>query len=660
MASPLSRMRSVLATILAALALASGARAQGPLRPSLDWRTLDTRNFSFHYPRDLEAWTRDVAAHMESVDSAVSGVVGFSPSTRVQVVVDDPYNLSNGSAIPVIDAPVLTLWAVPPTPRDDIWNWRSWGEVLSVHEFAHLAHLTRPTRNPLQRALWALLPVEFGPLSRKLPRWVMEGYATFVEGRVTGSGRPNNAWRATELRQWALEGRMPAYDQLSGTGAFEGGGFPYLFGSAFLDWLARKEGDSSLVNLWRRSSARVDRTFDEAFAGVYGDAPRVLYGRFSAELTAQATDAQRALAARGLVEGDLIQRLGWSTGDPAVSRDGKHVAVVLRSATLPSRVVVWSTGDEPFDSAGAKARAELLRLDSLDVPARPFYPQRKRALATLRAFAGHAYVDPRFFPDGKRILLSRSTPRGDGSLRPDLYVWDLEHHSVRRLTQGASVQDADVSPDGADAIATRCERGTCDIVRVNLSSGAIATLLSGDPAHVYYRARYAPDGRRFVVSLAEGGAWRLVIADRDGGSATRIGPSDDANRFDAVFRPTGDTLVYASDVGGAINLAELDVRTGRERSLTRLTGAAVAPAVNPADGSVWFLSLHAGGYDVRRLPAGQAAGDALSLVGVFGAAAPPQPVMREALRAAPIGEGRGYGFGPRRTRVLPNARLSAD
>jgi hypothetical protein len=653
-------MRWVAVVLLAAVGGAPAIGAQGPPRPTLEWRTLETQHFSFHYPRDLEAWTRDVATHMESVDSAVARLVGYAPPGPIQVVVDDPYNDANGSALPFIDSPVLTFWAVPPTPRDDIGDWRSWGEMLSVHEFAHLAHLTRPTRNPVQRLLWSLLPAEIGPLVRKAPRWVMEGYATFVEGRITGSGRPNGAARAAVLREWALEGRVPGYDQLNGSGAFEGGSFPYLFGSAFLEWLARREGDSSLVALWRRASARVDRTFDEAFVGVYGDAPRALYGRFTAELTASATDAVRALDARGRVEGDLIQHLVYSTGDPAVSPDGRRVAVVLKSPALPSRVAVWYTADEPFDSAAAKAREALLRLDSLDVPARQFYPQRKRALATLRARAGQPYVQPRFLADGTRLLLTRSTPRGDGSFRPDLYVWDIARNSVRRVTAGASVADADPAPDGRTAIATRCERGTCDVVRVDLATGAVATVLLGDPRHVYYHPRFAPDGRRFVVSLAEGGAWHLVLSAPDGNSAERIGPDDGANRFDAVFRPSGDTLVYGSDRGGIVNIEELDMRSGRERALTRVSGAAVAPAVNAADGSVWFLALHAGGYDVRRLPATVAAGDVVSVTGAFGAAAPPVPVARELPSTGAVGESRDYGMGPRHTRVLPGFRLSAD
>jgi hypothetical protein len=67
---------------------------------------------------------------------------------------------------------------------------------------------------------------------------VSEGYATYVEGRLTGSGRPYGVMRPAMLRQWALEGRLPTYAQLSSWGDFQGMAMAYLVGSAFLEWLA--------------------------------------------------------------------------------------------------------------------------------------------------------------------------------------------------------------------------------------------------------------------------------------------------------------------------------------------------------------------------------------------------------------------------------------
>ncbi|HEY7396589.1 MAG TPA: hypothetical protein VH559_17155, partial [Gemmatimonadaceae bacterium] len=122
-------------------------RAQFVVRTWLPWRTIETQHFVFHYPVELEAWTQDVASRADDIQSAVTRLVGYAPPKKTQIVVDDPYQIPNGMAWPFLDRPVITLWASPPTPRDDIGDFRSWGEMLVTHEFAHIAHLTRPTRN---------------------------------------------------------------------------------------------------------------------------------------------------------------------------------------------------------------------------------------------------------------------------------------------------------------------------------------------------------------------------------------------------------------------------------------------------------------------------------------------------------------------------------
>lgn len=636
------------------------------VRPFASWRTLQTAHFVFHYPRELEDWTRFVAARIESVDSAVSRVVGYTPRARVTIMVEDPYDLSNGSAVPFLEHPVITFWATPPDPREEIGEFRTWGEMLSSHEFAHIAHLTRPSRDPLRRLVWRLMPVDVGPITLGAPRWVMEGYATWVEGRVTGTGRPHGTWRPALLRQWAIEGHLPTYAEMSESGVFNGGSFAYLVGSAYLDWLVRHsaDGDSSLVYVWRRLTARRVRTFDEAFAGIFGQPPSELYGRFTAEVTAKAMEAERALedsaaGGHGLVEGELVQHLAWATGDPAISPDGQRVALVLRSRRLPSRVVVWKTAPEP-DTARATREARLLRRDPADVPARRFYPPPKRRVAVLLARAGIPYEDPRFLADGRHLLVWRDTPRGDGTLRPDVYEWDSRDGGVRRITHGAAVREPDPAPDGRTAAAVRCAGGHCDVVRVDLATGAVTTLVAGDVETSYYRPRFSPDGRSIAVAVQRANRWRIAIVDATTGVLRLADPDDGASRYDAAWlSPT--TLVDVSDRGGIPDLERLDLATRAVRPLTRVTGAAVAPDPDRHDGSIWFLALHSRGYDLRRLQPDSA--PAFHVASLDTALAPVVPVPSAGARAfapAPLPPSRAYGLGPHVTRWIPAPVVSAD
>jgi hypothetical protein len=643
--------------------LAAPAAAQFAPRPWLDWRTAETEHFAFHYPDAYREWALTLAERIEGVRAQVQRIVGYAPSARVHVVVDDPVNEANGYAFTPLDAPTIVLWPTPPDPRSEVGHSRVWEEMLATHEFAHIAHLTRPSRNRWQRFLRSLSPVPLGPIATKAPRWVLEGYATYVEGRVTGSGRPNNAWRAAVIRQFALEGKMPSYPQISATGGWETGSFAYLVGSAYLEWLARREGDSSLVALWRRMTAVTDRSFEQAFTGVFGAPPDELYGRFSAEVTGDALALEGALKREGLHEGTLVQRLARNTGDPAVSPDGRYVALTLRRADAPSQLVVWRTREEP-DTLATRRRERQRARDPEDVPDREFYPPPKKPVITLVANDGAPYETPRWFADNKHLLVTRRSPMSDGALRPDLYVWSAEDGELRRITHGAALRDADPSADGRWAAAVRCDHGWCDLVRVDLESGEPRVLRSGSVTRNYYRPRVSRATGEIVVAEQTNDRWRIARVNPETGALGYADPDDGVTRYDVTFAPDGRSLVVTSEAGGIANLEWLDATGTRTVRLTSVTGAAVAADV-AADRSIWYLSLQGRGYDVRRLAPDSAAAPVtlpsrlpMALADSLSPVMPPR-VTRLASdssfrppRGAPPAE-HPYGVGPTRIRYVP-------
>jgi hypothetical protein len=638
-------------------------------RPNLEWMTARTRYFDVHYPASMSEWAGDLVSRLDPVHDAVSAFVGYAPTARITVIIEDPVNQSNGVANPPLATPLIVFWPTPPDPSGMLGTYRDWPELLAVHEYAHIAHLTRPTRNPSERRFWRFLPLTIGPVAIRAPRWATEGYATFVEGRLTGSGRPHGAARAAYLRQWALEGRLPTYAQLSSGGEFAGSAMAYLAGSAFLEWLVAERGDSSLVAVWRRLSARQPRPFAQAFAGVYGAPPDEMYGRFTVELTRRALAVRDTLARTGLDTGTIVQRRRWATGEPAFSSDGKRLAVELPNRSAPGPVVLWRTVERVDTARERRARERVLALDPQDVLAVPGDPRPKVPVAMLRPSGGRAFHSPRFYADTDRVLVSHDDPLGDGAYRSDLYEWNYRVGKLRRITRGAGVRDADPLPDGRSAIGVRCDGGVCDLVRVDLASGGVAVIRKASPAAPFQRPRVSPDGRFVVVSTKHDGRWRLAVvpvdgpsADGDGGADVAfIDPDDGANRYDPSFLPDGRGVVFISDAGGIPNVETMSLDTRATKTLTRVVSAAFAPVASVGDTSVYFLALHARGYDLRRVALTSEATGAVAVLPETLAPAVPltaQPVDTFP-RTTPF-HPRPYGAGPHSHRLLPGGSYSAE
>jgi hypothetical protein len=641
---------------------AGTAAGQTLTRPHIAWRTIETAHFAFHFPAEMSEWTLAVARRMESTAAAVHRLVGNSPATRVTVLVEDPSNVANGFALPFLEGPVMFLWPTPPAPGPTIGTHRGWGEALAVHEYGHIAHLTIPTRNPGQRLLWRFAPTRLGPVSINAPRWVIEGYATVIEGKLTGSGRPNSVGRAAVLREWALEGKLPQYAQLDASGTFAGGNMRYLVGSAFLEWLEARKGDSSLAHLWRRMSARQIRTFGEAFVGVFGAPAPDLYGKFTVDITDQSLQIERQLRAAGLVEGELFQKLSWGTGEPAVSPDGKLLAVVVRSPVAPARLVIWRTAATPPDSALIQRRERARQLDPLDVPAIDSFPPPKRSVATLAAVGGRSHEQPRWLPDGVRLIVSRDEPMGDGTTRPDLFIWNYRTRDLRRLTRGAAIRQADPSPDGRRAAAVQCLNGICSVVIVDLSSGSLQPLVRGTADVVWHRPRWSPDGRSLVAGYQSGPRWRAAVIDAASGDFRVLEPmnGDGASRYAPTWTPDGGAVIAVSERGGIANLERMDVETGASAALTRVIGGVHAPDVDRTSGVVYFLALHAKGYDVRRVGLQSTAEPVVTLEERLAPAAPHRGFAVPLFAAESLPRVRPYGFGPRGWRLLPGFIGGAD
>ena len=565
------------------------------------------------------------ASDIESIREAVVREVGFSPPEVTDVLIGNPKADSNGATLPLLGHPRIILFTEPPDPESQIGEFNNWIDLLTVHEMTHLVHLLRPSRNPMQRLLEYWLPVN--PITLRGPRWLLEGYATVVEGRLTGSGRPNSSIRAAILREWALGGRLPAYSQLNSDRRFLGMSMAYLMGSAFLEWLEQRSGPDALRHLWARMTARQRRSFEGAFTGVFGEPPDRLYGRFVAELTERAMAVKRDQEP-SLREGEVWQRTTWRTGQPAVSPDGTKIALVVRNDRGEARLVIYSTGPNPEEEKFRKRIVRMLERDPQDVAPVRTEPLPREPLFTLRPRDGGDIASPRWTRDGTSILYSHRQPDRDGFLHHDLFLWTPEQHRNRRLTHLADVEDADPLPDGRHAVAIRNRDGFSQLVSVDIATGSMTPLTETFLDRILSHPRAASDGR---IAWAEhaGSGWHVAVGHKSLMPGGAFSPEWSGAQLDAAVASRG-----------FIEIARIDA--GIE-PLTRMAGAALDPAPAP-DGSLFFMSLEPDGLVLRRLKSGAPPLSPFEPLQKYAPAVSPEPMKAASFAQQPVSS-RPYRFG---------------
>ncbi|MCA9570305.1 MAG: hypothetical protein KC656_20820, partial [Myxococcales bacterium] len=536
------------------------------------WKTVETEHYRVHYPVAAEVWATEAISHLEEARERTMALVGRDDDKIMDVYIQDPFATANGMVLPFAHNPRMVLWATPPDSDSVLSHYRDPFEDLIIHEQLHASHMLEPPRGPIGKLTWHL--VGFGPMTTKAPRWITEGYATVVEGQLTGYGRPNADFRAALLRKLAQEGRLPTYGQLNGSSRWMGYSFAYLVGSAYIEWLMERAGEDAFPKVWRRMTARSDKSFDQAFYGVFGDSAYDLYGRFCAEIT------ERAMAVETEhPEAELFMLLDGTTGPPEMSPSGTKMAMTYERWRKPrhQELGVFSTlVDQDIFKRRERRLKRQLEADPLDVAPLPWKTDpHKRIERRWHETKPAEY--PRWI-DEETLLIDVYYRTPAGRYVTDLVQWDFKRIE-KRLTHGANVRRADPSRDGTWAVAVQHDWGATRLVRVTLGTGNVIPLTEYSIETVVDVPRVSPDAKRIVfLEQTTGSGWKPVLYDLKTKERTPIEIPEDLRVSDPEWS-SNDTIVFGVGKKGFMEIAELDLRNGRWRTLTDTGGYALRPTV---------------------------------------------------------------------------------
>lgn len=545
--------------------------------PARDWITLETEHFDVHtYDEGLEL-AREVAGFCEEAWLKLNPLLGWEPGERVQVVVVDDVDSSNGFAS-VMPYNKITILAFPPPAHSDLGDYDDWLRLLVFHEYAHIVHLDNADEVP--EAFNTLFGKILKP-NQSLPRWFTEGLATWVETATTGGGRVGSSRFEMVLRAGALADELLSIEQLTGAPlVLPRGTSWYLYGSYVIDHIVRNVGAKAMRDYITAYGRRLIPYGMNILARQYlgGKDLRQWFDEMLADVRARAEAVRDRVMAAGLLQGKPETTGGEFKSHPQFTRDGRHVVYVLSNGYEETRLVVAPADD--LDDV-----TEIMRCDG-----------------------GCGRFD--ITRDGRSVVLSTSRPHRRVNRYRELIIVPLKpglgRKPGRQLTQAGRTRDPEVAPRGRAIWTVRSAWGRTWLESFSRVDGR--SLRRWDPPG---RSRMDtphahPDGHRLFASMHSGGSRDLIEIDLRTGDWRRL--TEGASlELDLELSEDGRWLVYSSDADGVYDIYARDVsgdkaRDGRTFRLTRVLTGAFEPALSPRGDRLLYVGWTWEGEEIYSQP----------------------------------------------------------
>ena len=551
--------------------------------PALTYHTITTPHFYVHYYDGLEDLAKKVARTSEEAHLILAPLLKWQPAGRTHVNVFDRIDTANGSAN-AYGRTIMNIFGMPPEGDSTLGYYDDWIRILVFHEYVHVLHLD--TFSGISRYINYVIGKQLRP-NQVLPRWYTEGLAVYYESFLTGTGRIHGALYQMWMRAEATRPDPLELGAVTHTPTcWPLGSTAYLYGSFFIDWIAARHGPYFFTQFNHLYGSRlIPYSLNQAATEVGGESFEAMWDLWRAELEAQVEAFVQEIAEQGQTPLELVTIQGGTSKYPRIRPN--HGSVTFYH--------------EPLTETPSFSEHHV----ALTPPTH--WPLFRR----LVSFGAGSW-----FPQGRHFLYSERAIKKNVYSYEDLFLWDAQTDTSRRLTRGQRAREPSVSPDGTKVVYVRNAAGTMELVLRRWQDGGFygpeEVLVSGlsypwdDDRHWLQVSTpvFAPDGRSVVFSL-----WRLDLRQRDlwrieldnqGKHALEPLMRDGAMDLDPSFGPDG-RLYFTSDRTGVYNVYAMEMETREVTRLSNLVYGMFNPVVTPDAQWIYGTTYSFRGYDIARI-----------------------------------------------------------
>ena len=405
---------------LAAIPSMSHATNEGAVAwtlPGDEWKTFETEHFVFNFLEQHQEMAQRAATVSETQWPILTKRLGWTPKGKVQVVLTDDYDVSNGWAH-VEPWNQMRLFLSPPDGGTTLEAYDDWFNLLITHELTHVIHIDMARGVPgAIRKVLGRHTLTFPHAYQ--PGFLIEGLAVYTEtDHDLGLGRGQSKGYDMQMRMEVVNS-IDDLNQVAITLRDWPLGKHYLYGAYYYQFLTDTYGEEKLreyLALYSRNLVPLNffflnpdarKVFGKDYEALWGDFKIWLQNKFAPQI-----EQINQLPATQLT---TISDEGYSLD--ASASDGKHYYYLYRDGEDRQRIVKINQQDN------RQTLAEVQDATNLDV-------NRKGQLIYTRLSSradGRAWVDIYQLVDGKEKRITKNQRYRDVRWVP------AEHNQPQRL-----------------------------------------------------------------------------------------------------------------------------------------------------------------------------------------------------------------------------------